>query len=175
MSSILGFIKFIADPNSELASITYWTMGNFSYVTLESIIPVAVIILISLIVLILISWWIDVMSIGENEAKLLGANVRLIKTIVIVTSTLLTSCSVCLVGTIGWVSLIVPHFTRLIFGYSNKTVIPLSALLGAIFMLVVDTLTRIIGPIEMPISIMTGIIGVPFFIWLLIKRKDSIL
>lgn len=175
MSSVLGFIKFIADPNSELASITYWTMGNFAYVSLDNIIPVLIIIIPSLIILIMISWWIDVMSMGESEARILGTNVRLIKILVIVFSTLLTSCSVCLVGTIGWVSLIIPHLTRLIFGYTNKVVIPLSALLGSIFMLVVDTLTRIIGPIEMPVSVMTGIIGVPFFIWLLIKRKDSIL
>ena len=175
MSSILGFIKFIADPNSQLASITYWTMGSFSYVNLSNLLPLLIVIIPSTIVLILISWWIDVMSMGEEEAKTLGTNVKLIKTIVIIASTLLTSSSVCLVGTIGWVSLIIPHLTRLIFGYSNKKVIPLSILLGAIFMLLVDSLTRVIGPIEMPVSIMTGIIGVPFFIWLLVKRKDSIL
>ena len=175
MSSILGFIKFIADPNSQLASITYWTMGSFSYVNLSSLLPLLIVIIPSTIVLILISWWIDVMSMGEEEAKTLGTNVKLIKTIVIIASTLLTSSSVCLVGTIGWVSLIIPHLTRLIFGYSNKKVIPLSILLGSIFMLLVDSLTRVIGPIEMPVSIMTGIIGVPFFIWLLVKRKDSIL
>lgn len=175
LSSILGFIKFIADPNGELASITYWTMGSFSYISLQNIIPVLVIIIPSLIVLILISWWIDVMSMGESEARILGANVRLIKTVVIVMATLLTSSSVCLVGTIGWVSLVIPHLTRLLFGNTNKVVIPNSALLGSIFMLIVDTLTRIIGPIEMPVSIMTGIIGVPFFIWLLIKRKDGVL
>ena len=175
MSSILGFIKFIADPNSELASITYWTMGSFSYVSFENIIPSLMIIIPSLIILILISWWIDVMSMGEKQAKLLGTNVKLIKTIVIICSTLLASSSVSLVGTVGWVSLIIPHLTRLFFGYSNKIVIPVSALIGSIFMLAVDTLTRIIGPIEMPVSIMTGIIGVPFFIWLLIKRKEKML
>ena len=175
MSSILGFIKFIADPNSELASITYWTMGSFSYVSFKNIVPSLIIIVPSLIILILISWWIDVMSMGERQARLLGTNVKLIKTIVIICSTLLASSSVSLVGTVGWVSLIIPHLTRLLFGYSNKIVIPTSALIGSIFMLAVDTLTRIIGPIEMPVSIMTGIIGVPFFIWLLIKRKEKML
>lgn len=115
------------------------------------------------------------MSMGERQARLLGTNVKLIKTIVIICSTLLASSSVSLVGTVGWVSLIIPHLTRLLFGYSNKIVIPTSALIGSIFMLAVDTLTRIIGPIEMPVSIMTGIIGVPFFIWLLIKRKEKML
>ena len=174
MSSILGLLKFIADPESELASITYWTMGSFSYVSLQEIIPMIIILVPSIIILILLSWWIDVVSIGENEAKSLGANTRLIKTIVIVCATLLTSGSVCLAGTIGWVGLIIPHFSRLLVGSSNKKVIPVSALLGSIFMLLVDTLTRTIGIIEMPVSIMTGIIGAPFFIWLLIKRKDTI-
>lgn len=174
MSSILGLLKFIADPESELASITYWTMGSFSYVSLQEIIPMILILVPSIIILILLSWWIDVVSIGENEAKSLGANTKLIKTIVIVCATLLTSGSVCLAGTIGWVGLIIPHFSRLLVGSSNKKVIPISALLGSIFMLLVDTLTRTIGIIEMPVSIMTGIIGAPFFIWLLIKRKDTI-
>ena len=174
MSSILGLLKFIADPESELASITYWTMGSFSYISLKELIPMLIILIPSIIILILLSWWIDVVSIGENEAKSLGANTKLIKTIVIVCATLLTSGSVCLAGTIGWVGLIIPHFSRMLVGSSNKRVIPISALLGAIFMLLVDTLTRTIGVIEMPVSIMTGIIGAPFFIWLLIKRKDSI-
>lgn len=174
MSSILGLLKFIADPESELASITYWTMGSFSYVSLKELIPMLIILIPSIIILILISWWIDVVSIGENEAKSLGANTKLIKTIVVVCATLLTSGSVCLAGTIGWVGLVVPHFSRLLVGSSNKRLIPVSAILGAIFMLLVDTLTRTIGIIEMPVSIMTGIIGAPFFIWLLIKRKDSI-
>ena len=174
MSSILGLLKFIADPESELASIVYWTMGSFSYVSLKEIIPMLIILIPSIIILILLSWWIDIVSIGENEAKSLGANTKLIKTIVIVCATLLTSGSVCLAGTIGWVGLIVPHFSRLLVGSSNKKVIPTSALLGSIFMLLVDTLTRTIGIVEMPVSIMTGIIGAPFFIWLLIKRKDSI-
>ena len=174
MSSILGLLKFIADPESELASIVYWTMGSFSYISLKEILPILLISIPSIIILILLSWWIDVVSIGESEAKSLGANTRLIKTIVIVCATLLTSGSVCLAGTIGWVGLIIPHFSRMLVGSSNKKIIPISALLGAIFMLLVDTLTRTIGIIEMPVSIMTGIIGAPFFIWLLIKRKDSI-
>lgn len=175
MSSILGFIKFIADPESELASITYWTMGSFSYVSLKELIPVLIIIIPCIIILILLSWWIDVMSLGDKEAKTLGANTKLIKRLVIICATLLTSSSVCLAGTIGWVGLIIPHFSRLLVGSSNKKIIPISALLGGIFMLLVDTITRTFGVIEMPVSIMTGFIGAPLFIWLLIERKDNII
>lgn len=174
MSSILGFLKFIADPSSELASITYWTMGSFSYASINDILPMLVIIIPPTIVLLLIAWWIDVLSLGEDEAKTLGANTKLIRWIVIICATFLTAGAICFAGNIGWVGLIVPHVSRLLVGSSNRKVIPCSCVLGGIFMLLVDTFTRIIGVIEMPISIMTGIIGAPFFVYLLFKKRNEI-
>lgn len=174
MSSILGFIKYVADPDTELASITYWTMGSFSYASIEDILPLLIVIVPPTIILILISWWIDVLSMGEDEAKTLGANTKLIRGIVIVCSTLLTSGAICFAGTIGWVGLIIPHISRLLVGSSNQKVIPCSCLLGGIFMLLVDSLTRIITTTEMPVSIMTGIIGAPFFCYLLFKKRNEI-
>ena len=175
MSSILGFIKFVADPDTELASITYWTMGSFSYASLQDILPIILIIIPPTIILILMSWWIDVISMGEDEAKTLGANTKVVKTIVITCSTLLTAGAICFAGSIGWVGLIVPHISRLLVGSSNQKVIPCSCLLGGIFMLLVDTITRTIGVVEMPVSIMTGIVGAPFFIWLLFKKRNEII
>lgn len=174
MSSILGFIKYTADPSTQLASITYWTMGDFSYSSPEDLISMVVILVPPMIILILMSWWIDLMSMGEAEAKGLGTNVKLVRTIAIICSTLLTAGSICLAGTIGWVGLIIPHFSRLLVGSSNRRVLPVSCLIGGIFMLIVDTITRVIGATEMPVSIMTGIVGAPFFCWLLLKRKDEI-
>lgn len=174
MSSILGFIKYIADPNTQLASITYWTMGDFSYASLQDIFWVLLIMLPPMIILLLMSFWIDVLSMGEDEARTLGTNVTLIRTIIIVCSTLLTAGSICFSGTIGWVGLIIPHFSRMLVGFSNKKVLPVSIVLGGLFMLCVDTLTRIIGVTEIPVSIMTGIVGAPFFIWLLFKRREKI-
>ena len=174
MSSIMGYIKYTADPDTELASITYWTMGSFSYVDLRDILAMLAIFLIPAAILILMSWWIDVMSMGEDEAKALGANVKLIRGISIFCSTLLTAGSVCLAGTIGWVGLIIPHFARMLVGPSNRKLMPVSCVLGGLFMLIVDTFTRTIGVEEMPVSIMTGIVGAPFFCWLLFKRRDSI-
>jgi len=174
MSSILGFLKYIADPASQLASITYWTMGSFSNVSNSDILTMLIVLLPPMIIIFLTSWWLDVLSMGENEAKTLGANVKVIKTILIICSTLLTAGAVCVSGTIGWVGLIIPHFSRMLVGSSNKKVIPISIILGGIFMLLVDTLTRVIGVSEMPISIMTGLIGVPFFIFLMYKRRKEI-
>ena len=172
MSSVLGFIKFIADPSTELASITYWTMGSFAYVDTKLIKVAVVVLLICFIVLYKISWKIDILATGDEEAKVLGLNTMLISNIVIICSTLITATSICIAGTIGWVGLIIPHFSRILVGSSNKKLLPISALSGGIFMIIVDTLTRIIGKVEMPVSILTGFIGAPVFLLLIcVKRK----
>lgn len=174
MSSILGYIKYVADPATELASITYWTMGDFSYSSLDDVIPMLAILIPPMIVLLAMSWWLDIMSMGEDEARTLGANVGLIRTIAIICSTLLTAGSICFAGTIGWVGLIIPHFARMLVGSSNRRVLPVSCFVGGIFMVAVDTVTRVVGVTEMPVSIMTGIVGAPFFCWLLIKNRNQI-
>ena len=174
MSSVLGFIKYVADPETELAAITYWTMGSFSYVTLDKIYSVLPAMIIPAVILMLISWWIDVMSLGEDEAKTLGANVVLIRNISIACATLLTASSVCISGSIGWVGLVIPHFSRMIVGPDNTKLIPTSALIGGIFLLLVDTLTRTIGIAEMPVSILTGLIGAPFYAVLLYRQRKTI-
>ena len=174
MSSILGLIKYIADPNTQLASITYWTMGSFSYITLNELFAVLPIIAVPGVILILMAWWIDVLSMGEDEARTLGARVGLIRGITIICATLLTAASVCIAGTISWVGLIVPHFGRMAVGPSNRKLLPMCALLGGLFMLAVDTLTRTIGTTEMPVSILTGVLGAPVFCWLLFKQRREL-
>ena len=174
MSSILGFIKYIADPNTQLASITYWTMGSFAYITLADLFVVLPIIAIPGVILILMAWWIDVLSMGEDEARTLGARVGLIRGITIICATLLTAGSVCIAGTISWVGLIVPHFGRMAVGPSNRKLLPMCALLGGLFMLAVDTLTRTIGTTEMPVSILTGVLGAPIFCWLLFRQRREL-
>lgn len=173
MSSLLGFLKYTADPETQLASITYWTMGSFTYVSGDELRTLSLLLILPAAMLLMMAWWIDVLSMGESEAQALGANVRLVRGLAILCSTLLTSGSVCIAGTIGWVGLIVPHFSRMLVGPSNRKLMPFSCLLGGCFLLLVDTLTRLIGQSEMPVSIMTGVIGAPFFIWLLAKRKGE--
>jgi iron complex transport system permease protein len=174
MSSILGFLKYTADPTTELPAIIYWQMGDFSYIRMETLLYILPAIVVPTVVLLAISWWIDILSLGENDARSLGANVRKIRGIVVVCATLLTASAVCIAGTIGWVGLVIPHFARMLQGTSNRRVIPTSFLLGAIFLIIVDTLTRIIGPVEMPISILTGIVGAPFYAWLLYRQRGRL-
>ena len=171
MSSIMGFIKYVADPDTQLAAITYWTMGSFSYISLEDLLPTLPFIIVPAVILQLMSWRIDVLSMGEQEAQALGINVRRVRGIVILCSTLLTASSVCIAGTISWVGLVIPHLGRMMVGPNNTRLLPVTALLGGLFMLVVDTLTRTIGAAEMPISILTGIVGAPFYAWLLWRQR----
>ncbi|MCQ2547206.1 MAG: iron ABC transporter permease, partial [Clostridia bacterium] len=174
MSSILGFVKYIADPETQLAAITYWQLGSFAYVDGKAIISVLPLSIIAAVVVLAMSWWINVLSLGEQEAQSLGANVSLLRGICIVCSTVLTAGAVCISGTIGWVGLVIPHFGRMMVGSDNRTLLPACCFVGGIFMLLVDTVTRIIGPAEMPVSILTGIIGAPFFAWLLYRQRMNL-
>ncbi len=174
MSSILGFIKYVADPDTQLAAITYWTMGSFSYVTLDEIGSVLWTMIIPMIILFAMSWWLDILSMGESEARSLGANIKLVRNIAIACATLMTASSVCISGTIGWIGLVIPHFARMLVGPNNTKLIPAAGLIGGIFLLLVDTLTRTIGVAEMPVSILTGLIGAPFYAMLLYKQRKTL-
>lgn len=171
MTSILGFIKYIADPETQLAAITYWQLGSFAYVDNKAIISILPLSIAAAVILLAMSWWINVLSLGEQEAQMLGANVTVLRGICIVCSTVLTAGAVCISGTIGWVGLVIPHFGRMIIGSDNRYLLPGCCFIGGIFMLLVDTITRVIGPAEMPVSILTGLLGAPFFAWLLYRQR----
>lgn len=171
MTSVLGFIKYIADPETQLAAITYWQLGSFAYVDNHAVLSVLPLSIIAAAVLLAMSWWINVLSLGEKEAQMLGANVSVLRGVCIICSTVLTAGAVCISGTIGWVGLVIPHFGRMIIGSDNRHLLPGCCFIGGIFMLLVDTITRVIGPAEMPVSILTGLLGAPFFAWLLYRQR----
>lgn len=174
MSSVLGYVKYTADPETQLAAITYWELGSFSYVRLSALAPLLPVIVIPAAMLFAVSWWIDVLSLGEDEAKSLGANVPRIRNLVIICATLLTAGSVCISGTIRWIGLVIPHFGRMLAGPDNTKLFPTAFLTGGIFLLLADTAARSIGPLEMPISILTGLIGAPFYAWLLYRQRTRL-
>jgi iron complex transport system permease protein len=174
MNSIMGVLKYIADPDNELATIVYWTMGSLASVRWRDLAVCGPIILIFIVVLLLLRWRINILAVGEHDAYSLGMNVKRMRGIVIVCSTVLTATAVCISGTIGWVGLIVPHMGRILVGQDNRYLMPTSALFGGCFMLVIDTLARNITGSEIPLSILTGMIGVPLFIWLISIQKTRI-
>lgn len=168
--SILGLIKYLADPETELPEIVYWQMGSLAKVDYESLAYVAPVILVSIIVIVSMRWRINVLSLGDHEAKALGINLKLERGVVILFATLLTASATCLAGTVGWIGLVMPHLARFIVGPNTYRSIPVVTIMAAGFMLVVDTLARITG-IEIPLSILTGFIGTPFFVLLLARQR----
>ena len=174
MSSIMGMIKYWADPDTQLAAITYWQMGSLSYITYNTLLSIAVPVIVCTAVLLLLGFRIDILSLGETDAKTLGADVEKIRGVAIICATLLTASSVCIAGTIGWIGLVIPHFGRMLVGSENKRLLPAACLIGAIFLLVVDTVTRTVGAAELPLSILTGVIGAPFYAWLLYRQRARV-
>ena len=169
--SAMGIIKYVADPQSELPQITYWTMGSLDGIGFPVIAFAVIPILVCVALLVRMSWWIDIISLGETDARTLGANVRRIRLITIGCATMLTAISICMCGTISWVGLVIPHFARMFVGPGNTKLIPASALMGAVFLVAVDTIARNIAAVEVPLGIITGLVGAPFYAWLLYRQR----
>lgn len=174
MSSILSFIKYLADAETTLSTITFWLMGSFENTTMNDVYTLLPIILICSVVIILISYRINVVALGQEEAQTKGVNYRFYRLLIIVLATLLTAGSVSICGTISWIGLVVPHIVRLIVGRNTKKTIPLSMLFGAIFMILADIMSRTFTAAEIPLSAVTGLFGTIIFIILLFVRRDTL-
>lgn len=172
-SAFTSVIKYEADPNNKLPEITFWLMGGLNSSTKKQVVMMLIPFILGLIPLILLRWKINVLSFGEEEAQALGVDTRKIRMILILSSTLLTSASIAISGMIGWVGLIIPHLARLLVGPNYKTLIPASTVLGAIFLLAVDDIARTVLSTEIPLGILTSIIGAPFFIYLLFQGRSA--
>ncbi|MDO4594234.1 MAG: iron ABC transporter permease [Tissierellia bacterium] len=171
MSSIIGLLKYLADDETELPAITYWQLGSLSTIRNTTILKIIIPMILALLLIFFLRWRINILSLGDDEAELVGIDVKKIRFLTVLSSTILTALSVCIAGTIGWVGLIIPHLSRLIVGVDNKKVIPTSIFLGASFMMIVDTLARSLTQAEIPLSIITGFIGAPLYLLLLLKSE----
>lgn len=172
-SALVSIMKYLADPYSQLPSITFWFMGSFAsinYSHLIALIPMSV----GILLIYLARWKINVLSMGDREAASLGLDVKKLKVIVIGGATLCTASAVCISGTIGWVGLVIPHICRMIAGNNNKSLIPMSISLGACFMVIMDVISRSLTASEIPIGILCALIGTPFFAYLLKKTKGGV-
>lgn len=171
-SSGTSILKVLADPNSELPAITFWLMGGLNGVRAVDLMPLAIPIILCTGILWLLRWQLDTVTFGDDTATALGVNVRLIRVVVIVCATLLTAVSVAVGGVIGWVGLIIPHLARMAFGPEHRALIPLSALIGSAFLVVVDTIARTLLTAEIPLGILTALIGAPFLAYLLMRNAS---
>lgn len=162
-----SYIKLVADPSSKLPEITYWLMGSLSgtrgYEIAFALLPMA----LGLLPLLCLRWRLNLLTLGEEEARALGVNTALLRLIVVVCSTLITAASVAVSGLIGWVGLVIPHLCRRYIGNDYRRLLPATMLFGAAFLLVVDNISRNLLAVEIPIGILTAFIGAPFFIYLM--------
>jgi len=175
MNSIIGVIKMISREQDQLAAIVFWQMGSLTRVSYTQLVIVSPVILICIVIMILVSWRLNILSFGEQEAQTVGVNVKALRWVAIACASLLTANAVSISGTIGWIGLVIPHFGRLICGSDNTKLMPMTVLLGGAFLLIIDTIARVATSFEIPLSILSGLVGAPFYAWLLYRQKAKIL
>lgn len=173
-TAVTSFIKLVADPTQILPEITYWLMGSLAKAQLRDIVLVSAPMGAGLLLLFLLRWRINLLTLSDDEAKSMGVNVGAVRWAVIVASTLVTAASVSVSGLIGWVGLVIPHLMRRLVGKSFRVLLPASMLGGAIFLLAVDDVSRNLLLTEIPIGILTAVVGAPFFLWLITRRTEVV-
>ncbi|AFV10403.1 ABC transporter, permease protein [Thermacetogenium phaeum DSM 12270] len=169
-SSGTAAIKYIADANDKLPEITFWLMGSLSAVDKRDLLNIIFPMVAGFLLLFLVRWRINILAFGEEEARALGINTQRLRMIIILGSTLITAASVSVSGMIGWVGLVIPHLARAVAGPNYETLIPVTFIIGASYLLLVDDLARCLGAVEVPLGILTSLLGVPVF--LIVLRKN---
>ena len=167
-----SYVKLVADPTNQLPEITYWLMGSLSGAKMSdiafSVLPMG----LGLMVLLLLRWKLNLLTLGDEEARTMGVNAGLIRLAVTLSATLLTASAIAVSGTISWVGLVVPHLARRLVGNNYRYLMPASMLGGALFLLLVDDVSRNVMATEIPLGILTAFVGAPFFLWLILRRGD---
>ena len=170
-TALISLAKYVADPYDELPEIVFWLMGSLSSIRYSDLIWIIIPMFIGMLVLFLLRWRINILSLGDEEAQSLGVNVDRMRLAIIICATLVTSAAVSISGVIGWVGLVVPHISRMIVGPNYNRLLPMSMVCGASFMLLVDDLARTVTATEIPLGIITSLVGAPVFAYLIKKGR----
>jgi iron complex transport system permease protein len=171
--SAISLLKVLADPYDQLPAITFWLLGSLAAIKLEDLTATVPVAALGLVPLALLRWRINVLSLGDEEARALGVNAPRLRVVVIAAATLMTASVVAITGIIGWVGLIMPHMARMLVGPNFDRLLPAAMILGAGYLLLVDTLARTIAAVETPIGILTAFVGAPVFLWLLARGRHG--
>lgn len=171
--SLISLMKFIADPDEKLPTIVFWIMGSFGSTRLEDLPGTFIPIAAGTAGLLLVRWRINLMSMGDKEARAMGTRVELLKVIIIVCTTLISAAAVSVCGIIGWVGLVIPHICRMWVGPDHRVLLPVTLLAGSSYLLIIDNVARTLTASEIPLGILTAIIGAPFFAYLLRRSKGA--
>ncbi|KUK52628.1 MAG: putative ABC transporter, permease component [Desulfotomaculum sp. 46_296] len=170
-SSLISLTKYIADPNDTLPTITFWLMGSLTSIRIRDVLLLIIPVLLGTIPILIFRNKLNILAFGDEEAQSLGIDVHWVRLLFIICSTIITASSVSLCGMVGWVGLIIPHISRSLVGANHKVLIPASILTGSIFLMLVDDLSRTIFSVEVPLGIITSLIGAPFFIYLMFQKR----
>jgi iron complex transport system permease protein len=171
--AMIALLKVLADPYDQLPAITFWLLGSLAGTTGADVLGAAPAALLGLVPLALLRWRIDILAMGDEEARALGVEAGRLRRLVIAAATLVTAAVVAISGQIGWIGLIVPHVARMLVGPGFARLLPAAMLLGAGYLLLVDTLARSLATVETPLGILTALIGAPFFLWLLARGRTG--
>lgn len=175
VGSLLGagisLVKVLADPYSQLSVITFWLLGGLNSINQDEMLWALPWMLAGLLPLLLLRWRMNLLSLPDEEAQMLGVPVQRLRAVLIVAATLLTASAISFTGIIGWVGLVIPHVARLFVGPNFSKLLPTSLMLGGIFLLLTDTLARTVAPIELPLGVLTSLVGAPFFLFLLARKS----
>jgi iron complex transport system permease protein len=169
----VGLVKYLADPYNQLPAMTFWLLGSLSATGIADLLPLFGPVALGAAVLIALRWRMNVMSLPEEEARALGVATGPLRIAIVAAATLVTSASVATAGIIGWVGLVVPHLARSLVGPDFARLLPAAAILGGGYLLLIDTLARTMAQVEIPLGILTAVIGTPFFIWLLASVQKN--
>jgi iron complex transport system permease protein len=169
----VGLVKYLADPYNQLPAMTFWLLGSLAAANASDLLPLFGPVAIGTAVLIALRWRMNVMSLPEEEARSLGVATGPLRVAIVAAATLTTSASVATAGIIGWVGLVVPHLSRSLVGPDFARLLPTAAILGGGYLLLIDTLARTAAEVEIPLGILTAVIGTPFFIWLLASMQRT--
>ena len=172
-SALLSGAKYVADPESKLPAITYWLLGSLNGASSRSLAMALPPIIAGGVGLMFVRWQLNVLSMGDEEARSLGVRTELLKGIVIVCTTLITAASVSVCGIVGWVGLVVPHLGRMLVGPDHRALLPATLSIGATYLLFIDGVARTAVATEIPLGILTALIGAPFFAYLLRRTRGS--
>ena len=169
----VGLVKYLADPYNQLPAMTFWLLGSLAAASPADLAPLFGPVALGTAVLVAMRWRMNVMSLPDEEARALGVSTTPVRIAIVAAATLTTSASVATAGIIGWVGLVVPHLARSLVGPDFARLLPTAAILGGGFLLFIDTLARTLAPVEIPLGILTAVVGTPFFIWLLTSMKRT--
>jgi iron complex transport system permease protein len=171
--AVIALVKYLADPYNQLPAITYWLLGSIASTTPADLFSALPAILLGALPLVLLRWRINVLALGDEEARALGVNAGRVRVAVIAGATLMTAAAVSISGIVGWIGLVIPHLARLLVGPDFSRLLPASIVLGGAFLLAVDTLARTVARIEIPLGVLTAFVGTPLFLWQLVVTRRS--